>query len=111
MLLFLPIELQMEFVFRGCKSKSLFNKKLKMKKTLYLRIPHCLEITGEPCNCHMYYLQDLFIINQILQKRKIEFYLTRHVNATATSKICADDERKNLLGPNDHAFIIISRTK
>ncbi len=44
-------------------------------------------------------------------RKEIEFYLTKHVKATTASKICADDERKKFFGPNDHAFIIISKTK
>ena len=39
------------------------------------------------------------------------FSLTKHVNATTASNLCAVDERKKLPGPNAHALIIISRTK
>ena len=54
-------------------------------------------------------------VESIQQKKiidvQIQFFLTKHVNATNASRICSVDERKKFIGPNAHVLISISNTK
>ena len=60
---------------------------------------------------HISYLQDLFN-DESNDHSLLDFItLTEHVNATTASRICSEDERKKLIGPNAHALMIISSTK